>query len=115
MTKQQMDAISKVWPTKMMMVCETGTACISLDVINQQLGVKVKSLQINPNILISGMIPELNYIIDDDGKTWVTVEATAALVKKQKCLFNKGLILEYLGTYTEEAKFWEEIAESGKE
>ncbi len=118
MTKQQtlqMDAIGKVWPTKMMMVCETGTVCISLDVINQQLGTKGKLLEINPNCLIEGMIPELNYVIDNDGKTWVTVEATADLVKRQKGLFNKGLILEYLGTFVKEAKFWGEVAESRKE
>ena len=96
MTKQQLDAISKVLPVQMMTVCGVEMPCIPLDAINQLLGVKGKLLEIKPYALIEGMLQDLNYIADGDGKTWVTAEATLALVKRQKSLLNKALIMEYL-------------------
>jgi hypothetical protein len=90
-TKQQLDAMGKILPVQGMEVCGVeGTPCIS--VISITHGLKIGSASI-----LDKLLPDINYIMDVDGKTaWMTVECLIEFVKSRQKLPNKTLITAYL-------------------
>ena len=93
MTKQQMDAMivkmGSILPVQNVLVCEVITPCIATASIENVL--KISAEEVTKRLL-----PEINYVTDDNGMQWVTVEALMEFVKGRQKLPNKAIITAYL-------------------